>query len=646
MMIKKIVLTLFVAVLAFAQLDAQTKLSTKSKKAIKKFEAALDCYDARNDQCALKELEGAIKADENFIEAYLLMADIYFTYKKYEKQIELYEKAISIKPEKARKSYMNLGFAYFLIGEYQPALDNLKKFMKTNPKQKFIPEVEFHIACCEFALDAIANPVPFEPISMGDGVNTEYNDFMPSITADESVMVTTVDEPFSKGVEYIPQGNTHEDFYISYQVDGVWTKAQNMGHPINTRGNEGAQTLSADGTIMLFAAWGRKGTIGDRCDIFYSKLESGEWTPPRNIGEPINSVHWESQPSLSSDGKTIYFLSKRPGGLGGADIWRSSLGEDGYWQEPENLGPNINTPQNESSPVIHPDNKTLYFASNGRVGLGAMDLFMAKMNKDGSFEEAQNLGYPINSFKNDEFMIVNAKGEMAYFASERPGGQRRDIYRFELYPEARPTPVTYVKGQIYDAASKELLSAYIELVDLENGEVVNTLKSKKKTGKYLCCLISDRNYAFNVSKDGYLFHSENFSLKDMDDPTKPYLLDIGLDKILPGKPVVLRNIFFETASFELKNESTAELDKLLGFLEKNVGIKIEISGHTDNVGGEEYNQELSENRAKSVNDYLVAKGIDQSRLSYKGYGMSKPIDTNDTEEGRAANRRTEFIIVE
>lgn len=644
-MLKKIVLILVVGLLAFAQIDAQMKLSTQSKKAIKKFESALNYFDARNDQDAIEELKDAIKADEEFIEAYLLLADIYFAHNDYENEIIQLEKVISISPDKAKKSYLNLGLAYFLTGDYQKAQPNFTKFLQTSPADKYVPETEYYIACCEFALDALKNPVAFEPINMGESVNTEFDDYMPSITADEEVLVTTVALPIDRSLPFTTSQNIQEDFFISIKKDGVWSEAMNMGPPINTSGNEGAQTISSDGRIMLFTACHRPDRIGRSCDIYFSKRNNHGWDPPQNIGKPINSEAWESQPSISSDGRSIYFTSGRPGGYGGKDLWKSELGKDGFWQDPVNLGPNVNTENDEVSPFIHPDNQTLYFSSNGHVGMGGYDIFMSKKDENGEFLEPQNLGYPINTFKNEEYLIVNAKGDLAYFSSDRPGSRRKDIYYFELYPEARPIPVAYVKGSIYDAASMELLSASIQLIDLEGSTTVAETTSNKNDGKYLVCLPTGRNYAFNVSKDGYLFHSENFSLKNLDDPSKPYLIDIGLNKIQAGKSVVLRNIFFETDSYALKPESKTELEELVGYLNKNAGMKIEIGGHTDNVGSETHNQELSENRAKSVYEYLIAEGIDKGRLKFKGYGLSKPIDTNDTEEGRANNRRTEFTIV-
>jgi len=399
-----------------------------------------------------------------------------------------------------------------------------------------------------------------------------------------------------------------------------------------------------DGKTMVFAACNREDGKGS-CDIYFSRKVGNNWTPAQNMGYPINTSAWESQPSISSDGRTLYFVSNRKGGFGDKDIWMSQLGDDGYWQEPVNLGEDINTKEMDASPFIHADNQTLYFSSTGHLGMGGFDLFVSKRMVDGSFTEPKNLGYPINTFKDEEYLIVNAKGDKAYFSSNRPDSRKRDIYQFELYEDIRPTEVTYVKGIIYDATNSKGLRSTIELIDLSTSKKVITSYSDKKTGKYLICLTTNTNYAFNVSKNGYLFYSENFSLKERTEFTEPYKMDIALSPIETGKSVVMKNIFFDTDSYNIKSESYTELDKLVSFMTLNSGIKVEIGGHTDNVGQKDYNLTLSENRAKSVYDYIVSKGISKERLSYKGYGMTKPIVDNDTLENRAKNRRTEFKII-
>ena len=319
------------------------------------------------------------------------------------------------------------------------------------------------------------------------------------------------------------------------------------------------------------------------------------------------------------------------------------------------------------SPFIHTDNKTLYFASDGLIGMGGCDLFVSRKillypsdrlpapnpsgeRSDGlqnsEWQTPVNLGYPINTYKDEIGLIVNARGNLAMFSSDRLSKQGKDIYEFDLYEQARPVKVNYVKGKVFDADTKKRLKAKFELIDLETAKIVVESHSNSINGEYLVCLPIDKNYALNVSKKGYLFYSENFSLKNLADPSKPYFIDVALQPIKVGEKVVLKNIFFETDSYELKLESKAELEKLIYYMKENPGIKVEISGHTDNVGSKEHNKKLSHNRAKSVFEYLTQDFPSLTeRLTYKGYDYSEPIATNDTEEGRAKNRRTEFKII-
>ena len=367
---------------------------------------------------------------------------------------------------------------------------------------------------------------------------------------------------------------------------------------------------------------------------------------PRNLGGPVNTSKWESQPSVSADGKTLYFVSNRSGGSGGMDIWVTQLAPNNEWTVPRNLGGKINTPFSEETPFIHPDGKTLYFTSNGHVGMGEKDIYVTRKDADENWSEPKNLGYPINTWNDEQGLFVAASGENAYFSSDRKGGYGKlDLYSFKLYEEARPTRVTYVKGKVKNKETGRPLGAKFELIDLATSEVVIESSSDQIDGKFLVTLPVDHEYALNVSKDNYLFYSEHFALPKQQDITKPYRMDVELQPIKFGEKVVLKNIFFETASFELLPVSTVELDKLVAFMNNNPTIHIEIGGHTDNVGKPESNQLLSENRSKSVRQYLIDHAISEGRIQFKGYGEEQPVDTNETPEGRAKNRRTEFKVL-
>ncbi len=619
------------------------RYSTESKKAIKAFEESLDLYNSRMNIEAEELLAKAIKIDENFVEAYLLLAEIYDENRKYEKEIEQLEKVALISPTYSYRIFYILAQTELKTGDYKSAKKHIEKCLSFASLRDDAREKSKNILLrTEFGIEAMLNPVDFDPINMGENINTEFDDYAPSLTADEEILYTTVTLPVDKEKPF-SFNNAQEDFFVSYKKNNKWSKVVNVGPPINTNDNEGQQSIAVDGKSIYYAVCNREEDYGS-CDIYCSYKKGKTWTDPRNIGLPINSSAWESQPSISSDGRTLYFSSNRKGGKGKKDIWYSVKDDQGKWSKVYNLSDKINTPGNEASPFIHPDNRTLYFVSSGLIGMGGFDIFVTRRDDNGEWCEPVNLGYPINTYEDEDNLIVNASGELAMFASGRGGVTGMDIYSFKLPNPLKPIPVTYVKGFVYDENTKKRLGAKLELIDIETSETTMETESDEVTGEYLQCLPSEKDYAFNSSKEGYMFYSENFSLKGMKDSLKPYEMNISMKKLKVDDPIVLKNIFFETDSYDLKGQSDAELSVLIKFLNTNPTVKIEIGGHTDNVGSKMHNDALSLNRAKSVYNYLVSKSIDKSRITFKGYGFSKPIDTNDTEQGRAKNRRTEFKI--
>jgi outer membrane protein OmpA-like peptidoglycan-associated protein/Tol biopolymer transport system component len=619
---------------------AQRQYSTSSNKAIKLFEEALKFYSAKRNVEALELLKKAIKADEKFVEAYTVSGDCYFDLGDLEGAIASYSKVVELNPDFMATSYKQLADTQFKTGDYKGALENYRIFMtkkRVNPKIR--EDAERYLANAEFGAVTKEKPVPFDPKNLGPAINSDQYEYFPVLTADEQTLVFTRNQRNSAAMDY------QEDFYISVFDEGNWAQAVNLGQPINTDDNEGAQTITADGKQLFFIGCNRKTGLGS-CDIYRSLRNGKNWGTPENLGAPVNSSKWESQPSVSADGKTLYFVSNRAGGIGGMDIWVTQLAPNGEWTVPRNLGEPINTPHSEETPFIHPDGKTLYFTSNGHVGMGEKDIYVSRMDSVGNWTTPQNLGYPINTWNDEQGLFVAASGENAYFSSDREGGYGKlDLYSFKLYDAVRPTRVTYVKGKVVDKVTGKPLAAKFELIDLETSEVVIESGSDPVNGSFLVTLPVDHSYALNVSKDQYLFYSEHFSLPKEHDISKPYRMDVSLQPIKYGEKVVLKNIFFETASYELLDESRAELNKLVAFMTNNPTIRIEIGGHTDNVGKPEDNQLLSENRSKSVLSYLTENGIAAARLQYKGYGQEQPVDTNDTTEGRANNRRTEFKVL-
>ncbi|OAQ39594.1 hypothetical protein A5893_08350 [Pedobacter psychrophilus] len=624
---------LFLMMLACQLGFSQTQYSSNNRSAIKSYEKARYQLDLNNFKEAEDELKIAIKQDEKFIEAYLLLADVYRVTFDNLNAKAAYKNAFAINPNFAPDRYFYYAESQLKTGDYQEAKQNYQLFKdKAHPASDKMALADKYIEDCVFALKAIKNPVNFKPENLGPGVNTKEEEYFAALTADESTLIFT------------RQINRNEDFYRSFKTDTGYTTAKYLSDNINTPNyNEGAQCISPDGQYLFFTGCNRPDGFG-RCDIYISQKEGTNWSKPLNLGFPINTKGWESQPSLSADGHTLYFVSDRRGGLGSYDIWKSVLQADGKWGVPDNLGSTINTPFDEQSPFIHPDNKTLYFSSNGWPGLGNKDIFISRLDTSGNWGKPLNLGYPINTYGEENGLTINASGTKAFFSSNNFNGFGGfDIYSFDLPQNLRPEAVNYVKGIVFDAETKQKLSATIEIIDLKKSESIYASMSDVIDGTFLATLPGNKEYSINVARDGYLFYSENFSIKK-NTVGKPILLEVPLQKIAVGKKVVLKNIFFDTNKFDLKPESKTELEKMIDFLIENPKVSIELSGYTDNVGDDAYNLELSKNRAKAVFNYLVNNKIAANRLSFKGYGKTNPMSTNSTEEGRANNRRTEFLI--
>jgi outer membrane protein OmpA-like peptidoglycan-associated protein/tetratricopeptide (TPR) repeat protein len=642
----------FIAVALTFMACAQPKktYTIKDKKAIKQYEEALAHYQVYELDQATQILEKLSTENPDFIEAHYMLAQLYDEQGNTTKAITPLKAALAQNENYYPAGWMMLSECYFAEGNYKDAEDAISRFMKY-PKDNANQErrAQLILSSCVYAQNALKYPVPFEPINLGAGVNTEANEYYPCITADKKTLLFTrlvKDDRAYQGL--------HEDFYLSGFAGDKWQDAQPVKE-INTILNEGAPTLSADGHMLIFTAcelgdgsWGgdRQG-IGS-CDLFYSTQTATGWSPAKNMGNGINTGTWESQPSYCADGRTLYFVrGKRTAhGIVEQDIYYSYIREDGQWSAPMKVPGKVNTPFEEESVMIHPDGLTLYFSSNGHSGMGGLDIFMSRMSPSGDWGLPVNLGYPINTFVDENSIQVTADGDIALFASEREGGfGGLDLYQFKLHDKVRATPVTYVQGVISDKLSYKKLEAHLELIDLETGKVIVESYSSSYNGEFLLCIPSGRDYALNVNKEGYLFHSENFSLKNYTS-MEPYKLDIQLQKLRAGAVIPLNNVFFETNKYDLLPQSKTELNLLVSLLQANPTRKVEIGGHTDNVGNDDANQLLSENRANAVVQYLISKGISADKLLSKGYGETMPVDSNETDAGRAKNRRTELKVIE
>lgn len=623
----------------------QEPTTTNNKKAAKLYEEAGAYYSSNQGENAIALLDKAIKLDSNFTEAHYLLGYIYDDMGNNKEAIKEFREVLRINPSFHLKIYFDIGRVELLEGQYASAGQHFQKFIDLgNGSADVVSAAYSMLADCKFSVEAIKHPVPFNPVNMGAAINTPINEYFPTITVDGSMLIFT--RAIERPTQLQGEEDYNEDLYVSFKVNGEWTTARNMGPQINTEYMEGASTISADGNVLIFVS-DRPGGYGSE-DLYYTLKNGNNWTEPVNLGPPINTRNWETQPCLSSDGKTLYFIR----GIISAhvikdqDIYVTTLNDSNYWSIPVKLSDTINTPGKEECPVIAPDNQTLYFASDGHPGLGGTDLFLSRKLPNGRWGIPVNLGYPINTSKDETGIEIDPNGKIAYFTSNRDGGYgEMDIYSFLLPDSLRPQQVTYMKGKVFDAKTRDPLPANFTLTDLVSGKVVSQSTSASTDGTFVVCLPVNKNYALSVSKKGYLFYSENFSFKDIHASyDHPFLKDIPLQPIDTGASIILKNIFFETNKYDLKPESETELNKLVMFLKNNPGIQIQISGHTDNQGTPQTNIILSENRAKSVYEYLVAHAIPANRLTYKGYGQFAPIATNETPEGRRQNRRTEMKI--
>jgi outer membrane protein OmpA-like peptidoglycan-associated protein len=632
----KYLLTALIA-LSVIPATAQYNPEKVNKKAVQSYNHAMEKAMDGDLKAALNLLLRAVDTDKNYLDAYLSIAGIYGEFKDYQNSVTNYEIARKIDPEYFRE--FNLPYSINLagLGRFHDALNAVEEYLgKKGLNPTSIRAGEYRKITYLFAIEQekklAALDYRFEPKNLGDEVNSEFSEYFPSLTVDGKKLV------FTRRVN-----NTNEDFFESSAESGTWSIAKSLEGNINTNFNEGAQNISQDGQMLVFTGCNFENGYGS-CDIYFSLMMKTGWSEPQNIGREINTEFWESQPCLSPDKRELYFASNRPGGYGGSDIYVSRRLANGKWGPPQNLGPTINTPGDESCPFIHADNLTLFFMSNGHPGYGGDDLFLSRRQDNNQWGTPVNLGYPINTIENEGSLFITSDGNTAYYASDRHDSRGGlDLYTFELREDIKPVPTRWVKGKVYDAKTGAGLPSGLELTDLR----LNRVNSKVQTdeeGNYLITIPTGIDFAFNVNRKGYLFHSETFRLTNVSHDSA-FIIDIPLQPLESNANIVLKNIFFETNRFDLKPESTVELDKLVALLQENPDLRVQISGHTDNSGNPASNKTLSENRAKAVVDYLISKGIAAARLEAKGYGDTLPVADNNTEEGKAQNRRTEMTVL-
>lgn len=634
---------IFVLLFVSGSAWAQMPLATKSKKAIELYTEA-DNFRVRGQfSQAIGLLNEAIKKDREFVEAYYRLGIIYMSLKDFPSAIKNFEKGLSLTDDirKQKVFWYDLGESYFTAGDYDKAGETISRFLKAEVQNRAkIDRARLLMSNIEFARDNQKKNSAYRLKELSDTVNAFVMQYFPVLTADQQQLIFT--RRTGGGA------NDDEDLVISRKNSrGRWGEPESLSKNINTKLNEGTCTISADGRKLIFTSCiGRQGY--GSCDLFQSLRIGDEWTEPKNLGPLVNSSEWESQPSLSADGRTLYFVSDRRGGAGRRDIWVTTLNENGQWTRARNVGKPVNTQYDEISPFIHANNRVLYFASNGLIGFGGYDIFFSERDSAASWTNPKNLGSPVNNHEDQFSLFITADGKKGYYSHEeiKEGGYTSSrIYEMDI-PEENQIRYksNYVKGIVRDKKTRQPLAATIELINLENNETESLVSSDSVSGAYLIVLTQGAEYALYVNRKAYLFRSLNFNYSALKD-YEPIVLDIDLEKAEEGTTAVLQNIFFDVDKYDLKEKSVTELEKILKFLKENPSFKVEISGHTDNVGADAYNLQLSQRRAQSVFNYLVENGIDARRLSPRGYGASKPLALNTTEEGRQQNRRIEFKLI-
>ncbi|MDZ4838665.1 MAG: OmpA family protein [Bacteroidota bacterium] len=639
------IMLLFLLISAFevgAQIDKPKFISPKAKKL---FQSGMNYFRQHNIDEAEKAFTKAVELSPEFEEAWLMLADVQYGYNlnKAEKTLVKMQEALPTNP----KAKMGLGLIYLKQKKFQLAKEQYKLAIANenlSDEERKSAKRQFISATVKDSL--YSNPIPFKPEQLSDEINTNLEEYLPSfdITGNQLLFTRRLGIPSNYKTRY--NGDFQEDLHISYKSEkGKWSRAIPLEGQINTLNNEGGSCLSPDGRYLLFTGCERNDGLG-LCDLFISFYRGGEWTKPINIGEPINTKYSEKQPSISGDGKWLYFASNGVGSLGKLDIYRATISivnQQLLFGEPINLGNAINTPNDDQTPFIHADGRSLYYTTNGLPGLGQNDLFISRW--DGSnWSTPKNLGYPLNTELDEQGLVVEPAGVYAYMGTNNLNNTKNnDIIRFALPSFDSPDPVTYLKAKIVDAATNVSIVGYVLLNSILDTRVLTPDQSINDS-VHLIMVPYHSTLALLSGAKGYLPYSENLDLSNYNS-TEPFNRTIKLKKIKAGEKVALNNLFFDVDKWDLKPTSISELRTLVYFLTSNANINIEISGHTDQTGDAKKNMVLSAKRAKAVYDYLILNDIKASRLTFKGFGSTQPLFKGQTDESYAKNRRTEIKVL-
>ncbi|MCF8361202.1 MAG: OmpA family protein [Prolixibacteraceae bacterium] len=635
-MIQKILFVLLLGCIYSCSLFTQ---GTKTNKSNEYFEKGLQAYQMGQYHHSIELLRKSIDADSLNVNAYLLMSDVASDINDNNLRLQALETVIQIAPERYPLAEKLLAESYARQGDFEKAIVHFKKYSKRSKKTDSVL-VSQNIDRLKKVQHLVENPVDANIERFGSSINTSTDEYWPFPSADDSTLYFT-------RIVQSDAGYPIERLYYADRYSIGWQNAHRLAIGDRTEVNEGTMSMTANGNLIFFTACGRPDGMGS-CDIYYLLKTSGKWIGPINAGPKVNTGGWDAQPSVSADGRFLFLSSNREGGFGKQDIWMCPIGDINNntieFCEVVNLGKGVNTPESDFSPFIHADNRTLYFASSGHYGMGGSDLFISRF-QDKEWGNAKNLGYPVNSIKDDDGLVVSPTAHLAVFSSNRQESlnQSKDLYFMKLPADFMPHQMGYLKGYVYNKKNNKKIFAEVELSMLGDNEK-QIVESDKDEG-YLTVVEAGRTYALNVSMRGYLFYSRHFDYDTPESFTDATIENIFLEPIQKNAKVILNNIFFEFDSYELKNESETELKKVIDFMKENPTVEIEISGHTDTIGSEDYNLQLSKKRAGEIADFL-SQYIDLSRIKAVGYGSSMPISSNETEQGRQKNRRSELRVID
>lgn len=636
----------------------QSCKGTESKKAQKSYDNAIKALRESRSGTAIGLLNKALEYDDMYADAIWRLSQIYFNQMRSREAESFLRRLVSLCPDYNAEAWYMLARIEYGREDYGKAITYLEKFLSDIDRIKSDRDYDnavFMLDQSKFLNKIMGQQVPFSPFKVQD-ISTNDDEYLAIISPDgEMALFTrkTKADPMTGAVTWTERYK--EQFMVANSYNGKFDRGELMPPPFNMQGNEGGATITARNDELYYTICSNislNGIVYNNCDIYYSRLIYGQWTPLEKP-EFNRDDTWESQPTVSADGKTLYFASDRPGGFGGTDIWVVHKMENNQWGAPKNLGATINTPGNEKTPFIHTDSQTLYFSSADRYdeydslfpghrGLGGYDIFFSR-NSNNVWSKPANIGFPINSEADDLSFFVSTDGTTGYFSSNKiEDNARYNLYGFELYQEARPERVVFIKGEIKDEFDLPVIDSRIELKNVVTNEIT-TVEVDSFSGRYVATAVFENDFVLTVKKPDHIYQSRYID-KDSAIFTAPAEINFEVEKVETGKSYQLHDIHYPTNSAELNRKSLFILDEFIIFLNDNPRVRVAIHGHTDDVGDDAFNMDLSKRRARSVYDYLLEKGIHSSRLTWQGYGKTMPIADNTTDEGRAKNRRTEFVI--